>query len=56
MLAYTFRRLHFPNWSPLIWKKVLCGKTLQSSLALIVLGLEKKTMPQLDRASWLSTL
>lgn len=56
MFAYTIRRFRFSNWISLIWKVVLCTKTLQSNLALIVLGLEKKTRPILDTASLLSTL
>lgn len=54
MFAYTLGRLCFSNWISLVWNGVLCGKTLQSDLALIVLGLEKKTRPHLDTASQLS--
>lgn len=40
MFAYTLRRLQFSNWISLIWKRVLCGKTLPSDLALTVRGLD----------------
>lgn len=40
VFAYTLRRLQFSNWISLIWKRVLCGKTLPSDLALIVQGLD----------------